>query len=426
MTEAVPLAATALLPVVVVPLAGAASVHTAAAPYANPLIFLFLGGFAVALAVQNTGLHRRIAFLILARVGDRPDAILAGFMAATALLSMWVSNTATALMMVPIALSVVDLIGAEDANEGFAPALVLGVAYAASLGGMATLVGTPPNAVFAGFFEQSFGRTVTFVQWMAVGLPVAAVLTAATWLWLARGAFRLGHVPIAGARARIAEAKAALGPWRAGERRTAVVALVTAALWIASPVIADVVPAWSDSGVAIGAALILFLMPAGDRPGRLLGVGDVARLPWDVLLLIGGGLSLAGAMEATGLAPWLGQRLTGLGGLAPIVTLLAIAAVIVLVSELASNTATAAAFLPVVVALAPGLGTDPVALAVPATLAASCGFMLPVGTPPNAIAYATGRVTVGQMARAGLGVDVLGIVVAATLGAWLARLVLAS
>jgi sodium-dependent dicarboxylate transporter 2/3/5 len=420
--EVVPLAVTGLLPLVVAPLAGIQSIDAAAAPFGNSLLFLFVGGFAVALAVQRCGLHRRLALGILRRVGDRPAGILAGFMAATAMLSMGVSNTATALMMVPMAATVVDLLEAERERDRFAPALLLGVAYAASLGGMATLVGTPPNAVLAAFAAQSLGQPVTFLDWMAVGLPVALVMTVLTWIAL-RMAFRLRDAPVAGAAARIAEAAAALGPWTAAERRVAAIAATTAALWIAGPLIAPRWPGWSDAGVAIGAAIALWLMPDG-RGGRVLAAPDIARLPWDIVLLIGGGLSLAAAMESSGLAAWIGAGLGTLGHWPPWLVVGAIALVTVLFSELASNTATAAAFVPVVAALGTGLGLSPLALAVPVALAASCGFMLPVGTPPNAIAYATGRITIGQMVRAGLAIDLIGVVVVTSLGSALVRAVL--
>lgn len=421
--EVVPLAITALLPLAVAPLVGAATIERAAAPFANPLLFLFLGGFAVALAVQRCGLHRRLALAILGRAGERPSGILTGFMAATALLSMGVSNTATALMMVPIAITVADLLRGDPDKERFAPALLLGVAYAASLGGMATLVGTPPNAVFAAFAAQSLGRPVAFLEWMAVGLPVSVVLTAATWLILVL-AFRLGRAPIAGAAARMAEATGALGPWRPAERRVAAVAFATACLWVGGPVIGGLVPGWSDAGVAVGAAIVLFLARDG-AGGRLLVAADIARLPWDVVLLIGGGLSLAALIESSGLAGWIGVALGELGGLPPLLVVALVVAVTVLFSELASNTATTSAFLPVAAALAAGLAEQPLVLTAAVALAASCGFMLPVGTPPNAIAYGSGRVTISQMARAGFAVDLAGIAVVTLLGTALVAAVLA-
>jgi sodium-dependent dicarboxylate transporter 2/3/5 len=281
-------------------------------------------------------------------------------------------------------------------------------------------VGTPPNAALAAFAEQAFGRPIGFLAWMAVGVPVAVVLTALTWLILRIG---FGGAPIAGAGERLRAAAAALGPWRPAERRVAAIALVTVLLWIGGPLLAGLAPGLGDSVVAVAAAVVLFLIPSGEGSGRLLGAADIARLPWGILLLVGGGLSLASAIEASGLAEWLGQALGGLAGLPPLAAVAVIVLATVLFSELASNTATATALLPVVAAIAAGIGVEPLTLAAPMALAASCGFMLPVATPPNAIAYATGKVSVGQMARAGFAVDAAGIAVVTLLGYTLVGLV---
>jgi len=431
MTEAVPIAATALVPIVLFPVLGVAGVDAATSPYANPLIFLFLGGFLIALAIERWDLHRRIALSIVAAFGTRPRRIVAGFMAATAFLSMWISNTATAMLMLPIAASVIGMIGAgrdrrrdegpdggraadgDDAEAagaprgGFAVALMLAIAYAASIGGMATLIGSPPNALMAGFLRETHGLEVSFVGWMAVGLPVAAVGLAASYLLLARVLFRLDDAEAPGGAAFVREELRALGPMGREETAVAAVFALTAVLWIGRPLVERVLPGVSDTGIALFGALLLFVIPARRRGERLLGWSETKRLPWGVLLLFGGGLSLAAAVESSGLAAWIGARLEGLRGLPALWVVLAVVGTVILLTELTSNTATTATFLPVVAAVAAGLGEDPLLLVLPTTLAASCAFMLPVATPPNAIVYGSGQVTVPQMARAGVWLNAL-------------------
>lgn len=442
MTEAVPIPATALIPLVTFPALGVAEIDGAAAPYANPLIFLFMGGFLLALAMQRWSLHRRVALGIVRRMGTRPPGLVGGVMTATAVISMWVSNTATAVMMLPIGLSLVELArrggaggegGADSSPDGagtgagsgdvgspssddpeeqrrFAGAMLLGVAYAASLGGFATLIGTPPNALFAGFMRETYGVEVGFGRFMLVGVPMMLVTLPLCWLLLVRVVFPLRARELPGGAALIERELRALGPVSRPEWTVMAVFGAAAVLWIASPWLGRWLPdgALSDAGVGIGAALLLFLTPAGGgRRTFVLTWEEGKKIPWDVLLLFGGGLSLADALTKTGLAKWIGTRLEGFGALPTPVLVLVVAAVIVALSEVASNTATAAAFLPVAGSLALGIGENPVLLALPAALAASCGFMLPVATPPNAIAYGTGHVSVRQMARAGWWLDLI-------------------
>jgi sodium-dependent dicarboxylate transporter 2/3/5 len=416
-TEAVPIAATALLPLPLFPLLGVAKIDAAAAPYANPLIFLFMGGFLLALAMQRWELHRRIALGVVRAMGTRPAHLVGGFMAATALISMWVSNTATAVMMLPIGISVTELVlpkGGEgkagEEERGFAAALMLGIAYAASIGGFATLIGTPPNALLAGFVREPYGREIGFGEWMLVGVPLMLLVLPLTWLLLVRGAFRVRAPEIPGGRELIEREIAGLGPMSRPEWTVLAVFGAAAVLWVVHPFLRGWVPegALSDAGIGVGAALLLFVLPAGRaRGGFVLDAGAFARLPWEVLLLFGGGLSLADALTGTGVAKWIGAALGGVGALPLPLVVAVVCAVIVLLSEVASNTAVAAALLPVVGSLALGIGQDPLLLAIPAALAASCGFMLPVATPPNAIAYGTGHVTVPQMARAGAWLDAI-------------------
>ena len=405
MTEALPLGATSLLPLVLSPLLGIASIEDAASPYANPTVFLFLGGFLIALAVERCGLHRRAALTILAAVGSRPANLVAGFMIATAFLSMWISNTAATLMMLPMAMSVATL---EEPVPGgtetrFGTALLLGVAYAASLGGLGTLIGTPPNALLAAYMADRFSVEIGFGEWMLVGVPLVVVSLPIAWLILTKVACPVGETRLAGAGAELDSARAALGPITRAEWLVGGVTFATALSWMFRPLIARAVPAVSDTTIAIAGALLLFAVPVSWRRREFPLAGeDIDRLPWSVLLLFGGGLSLAGAIQSSGLATWIGTALERLGGLPLPLLILGVVASVVFVSELASNTASAATFLPIAGALAVGLGESPLLLVIPAALAASCGFMLPVATPPNAIVYGTGRIPMPRMVRAGL------------------------
>lgn len=430
MTEALPIAATSLLPLVLFPVLGVLPVREAAAPYANPLIFLFLGGFLIALAMERWRLHRRVALLTVRAVGVRPSRMVAGFMLASAVLSMWISNTATAMMMLPIGLSVVHLVRAPLAEEGansegtdpgrnFALCLMLGIAYACSVGGLATLIGTPTNALFAGFLLETYGLEISFVRWLAVGFPIALVGLGVVFVVLVRGVYPIRVRSLPGGRELIADELSKLGRFSGPEKAVAAVFLLTAVSWVARPLIERVLPGISDAGIAVFGALLLFLVPVREdqeREGREQGQGrwtrllDEAafqRLPWRVLLLFGGGLSLASAIQETGLAAWIGARMEALGGWPVWAVVLLVVTVIVLLTELTSNTATAAAFLPVLASMALGLGQNPLLFAVPATLAASCAFMLPVATPPNAIIYGSGEVTLPQMVRAGLWLNLV-------------------
>lgn len=438
MTEAIPLEATALLPLVLFPSLGVTrSIQEAAAPYANESIFLYLGGFLLALAVEKWGLHRRLALLALAAVGTRPPMLVGGFMLATAGISLWVSNTATTLMMLPIGLSVVHLLtdklapGDDPARKtdarNFAVLVLLGIAYAASISGMGTLIGTPPNALFKGFLEDH-GRTIAFGRWMLFAMPLCAVYLLAAWIVMTWWLFPVAIREIPGGRALIRGELASLGRMSRGE-------------WIVLGVFAAAVAAWvsleplyeakwlvkgpngekwlSDAVIAMAAALMLFLIPVDLAEGRFaLDWKTASRVPWGVLLLFGGGLSLAQAMTQTKLDQWIGQQVEGLAQLPlPVIVVIVVTAV-VLFSELASNLATAATLLPVLYAAAEQLRLDPLVLCVPAILAASCGFMLPVATPPNTIVFGTGHITMRQMMRAGLWLDLIGIVLI-PLAVWL-------
>lgn len=420
-TEAVPLAATALLPLIAFPLLGIAPPRALAAAYGDPLIFLFLGGFLVALAIQRAGLHRRLALAVTTAAGTGPGALIGGFMAATAFLSMWLSNTATAVLMLPIARAVILVVEREvpaPAAAGFAKALLLAIAYAASIGGIATLIGTPPNALLASFLARSRGIELGFTAWLAVGLPLAAILLAATWLLLTRVVFRLPSGALAPIAAALARERHAHGPIRPAERRIAVIVAATALAWLARPWLEPVLPGLDDTVIAITAGLALFVLPAGTGPGeRLLDWASARELPWGVLLLFGGGLALAQAIAGSGLADWLGRQLGALHGLPPLLVVLVVTALVVFLTELTSNTATAATFLPLAAALASALGVEAWLLAMPVAVAASCAFMMPVATPPNAIVYASGHLRIADMARAGLLLNLVAIVVISAVAA---------
>lgn len=412
-TEAIPIPATALLPIVLVPALGLGSVGQATSPYANPIIFLFLGGFTLGLAMQRWNLHRRIALMTLKAVGSKPRRQIGGFMLATAFLSMWVSNTTTAIMMLPIGLSVVGMMD-NDNPEGvrrYATALLLAIAYSASIGGIATLIGTPPNALLAAYLSENQGISVGFAQWMLLGVPVTIVMLALAWWWLTRYDFGLGSSGD-GDRA-IREDLDALGPLGRGEKLVATVFLITASAWIFRPLLSDSLMPWlSDTGIAIAAAIAMFIIPVNTRKGEFLLDWETAKgIPWGVLLLFGGGLAMAGVISSSGLAEWIAQSLGVAGTLPTLVMIVLVAGVIIFLTEVTSNTATAAAFLPLLGALAMSQGVSPLLLTVPAAIAASCAFMMPVATPPNAIVFSSGHMQISDMIRAGFALNLMGIVV---------------
>ena len=416
-TEAIPIPATALLPLVLFPLLGVLPVDEAAAPFANPVIYLYLGGFLLALGMQRWGLHRRVALSIVALVGDSPRRIAFGFLLATAFVSMWVSNTATALMMLPIGASVVGLVDAERRGH-LGVAIALCIAYGATVGGVGTIIGTPPNALLAGFLRETYGVEVGFGRWMLVGVPVVAAGLPLVFAVLMR-LYPLSRRPAARGAEAVRDELRAMGRMSGPEVAVACVFGLVATLWVFGPAVRGVAPGLSDTAIAMGGALALFLIPADWRRMEfVLDWRSAEALPWGVLVLFGGGLSLAAAIQATGLAAYVGTLLVGLGGLPTLAVIAAVALVILVLTEVTSNTATAAAFLPVVAALALALGENPLLLAAPAALAASCAFALPVGTPPNAIVFGSGLVTLPQMARAGVWLN-LAFVVLVTVAAYL-------
>jgi sodium-dependent dicarboxylate transporter 2/3/5 len=440
MTEALPLAVTSLVPMIAFPVAGVLSVGDASAPYASPTVFLFLGGFLIALAMQKWNLHKRIALVVMRAIGTKPRQLILGVMVATAFLSMWVSNTATTLMMLPIGISVLALVGATKAKAGaddapggavsemfadkdsknFATCLMLSIAFAATIGGLATLIGSPPNLILAGFVEETYeGVTLGFADWMKIGVPLSAVFLLVAWLLLTRVIYPTKLTDVVGGRAVIDAELAALGRMSRGEWIVAGVFATTALLWVFRDLITQsgVLPFMEnveDATIGLAAAVVLFLLPASSQGGKAVMTMDwrtaQAGVPWGVLLLFGGGLSLARAVQETELSAYIGTRLDGLGVLPTVLLVAAVCLVILTLTELTSNTATAATFLPVLAGVALGIGIDPMLLLVPAAFAATCSFMLPVGTPPNAIVFGSGYVTMGQMVRAGVWLNLVGVV----------------
>lgn len=413
-SEAIPIPATALLPLVLFPALGLGDVRETALPYAHPLIFLFLGGFIIALAMQRWHLHRRIAINLIGALGTRPHRIIAGFLLASALISMWVSNTATALMMLPIALSVTKLLSSDHDGplspgaKAFSTALLLAVAYGATTGGMGTLIGTPPNALLAGFVDKTYGFQIGFGQWMLVGVPVMLVTLPVVYWVLTRVSFRLDAEELPGMRELIASQRASLGPFSRGEASVALVFTLTALAWIFQPLLAQKVPLLSDTMIAMTGALLLFMIPVHPSRGEFVMNWESAKgIPWDVLLLFGGGLSLASSIQKHGVATYLGDLFQALDGLPVLLLVVIVCFGILLLTELTSNTATAATFLPIVGAAALALGQNPLFFLIPTAMAANCSYMMPVGTPPNAIVFGSGQITLPQMARAGFLLNLL-------------------
>jgi solute carrier family 13 (sodium-dependent dicarboxylate transporter), member 2/3/5 len=458
MTEAMPLPITSLLPILLFPVTGVLDISEATAPYANEIIFLFMGGFMLALGMQRWGLHRRIALLIVVLVGTRPTRLVAGFMVATAFLSMWISNTATTVLMLPIAVSIITVVIGQLRREralpedvdtsievpefaaaapSFATGLMLGVAYAASIGSVATLIGTPPNLFMRAFLDNAYGIQIGFGQWMLVGLPLSVVFLTIVWFVLTRILYPPEVEYIPGGQAVIRSILERMGPMSRGERIVLTIFVLTGFAWV----FREPVTSWSwlvarapwvteitDPAIAIAAAVALFAIPVHPLKGEFVMTWDTAKeLPWNVLLLFGGGLSLATAVQVSELDAWIGFQVRDLQFLPVVLLVAATTGLIILLTELTSNTATAATFLPILGGVALGIGVDPLLLVIPATLAASCAFMMPVATPPNAIVFGSGYIAIGQMVRAGVILNIIAIflitLIVFTLAGWIFTIV---
>ena len=414
-TQVLPVPVTSLLPIVLFPLIGISSVREAAAPYANPVIFLLLGGFIIATALQRWQLHRRLALLILRLAGSHPHSIVGGFMSASAFLSMWISNTATTIMMLPIAISLAQVMlrgQSKEITDKFTICLLLGIAYAASIGGLGTLIGTPPNAMMAAFMSEVYGINIGFAKWMTFGIPIMCLLLPLAWLLLTRLIFTFDLPHNKSTVKIVAGELESMGPISTPEKRTAIVFFLIALAWVIRPALQKLpgLAELSDTTIAIAGAISLFLIPSGDKLKRntqLLDWATAMSIPWGVLLLFGGGLSLAAMISSSGLAIWLGSVLSVLTNFHIFILILSIVTLVVFLTELTSNTATTATLLPVLGGIATAAYIEPMLLIAPMALAASCAFMLPVATAPNAIVFGSGKVSIPQMAKAGFCLNLL-------------------
>lgn len=421
-TEAIPIPATSLLPIILFPLSGGLEMGDTASAYGNSTIFLFLGGFVLALAMERWNLHKRIAVSIISVMGTRPDRIVLGFMIATGFLSMWISNTATAMMMVPIGLAITyqvqdalksdPTVDTTQGNFSFGKAIMLGIGYSASIGGMATLIGTPPNVILAGTVRELFDYEISFAGWMVVGVPFSVILLLFTWFYLTKIAFPTKLKELPGGRAIFEEEKRKLGKASYEEKVVFTVFIVTALAWITrSFILTEINPNIDDTVIAITAAIVLFLLPTkSTKASHIMDWSAAVKLPWGVLMLFGGGLAIAAGFTSSGLSEWIGSQLNGLQGVHIIVIILAVAILVNALTEVTSNTATATMMYPIMAALALALDVHPIVLMAAAGLSASCAFMLPVATPPNAVVFGSGYLRILDMAKAGFFLNVVAII----------------
>ena len=446
-TEAIPIPATSLLPLIILPVGAAIlsygervedpafaalSPRSISASYADPIVLLLLGGFIIALGVERWNLHKRIALNIVDRVGTSPKALIFGFMLATALLSMWISNTATSLMMVPIAISAAAALNDKDGK--FTTAILLGVCYSASIGGVATPIGTPTNLIALKWLQEQTGEGIGFWQWMTFGIPTAALLVPAAWWAVTRGLPKLagGEAMAASVHEDLLE----LGPIKTPEQRIAIVFGIIATLWVIRLPAANLLESagfpvfaayggQADTVIALFGAVLVFLVPAGGEERRALMTWEEAvKLPWGVIILFGGGIALGKAMHATGLSDWIGQQMEALNFLPPLLIVVFVVTLVIFLTEVTSNVATMTTLSPIIGSLAVAVGAAPQSLFAPAAVAASCAFMLPVATAPNAVIYATGKVPISQMIQQGFRINLMGIVIISAVGYWIAPLVL--
>lgn len=421
-TEAIPIPVTSLLPLVLFPLSGGMEVKSTASAYGDETIFLFMGGFMIALAMEKWNLHRRIALTIISAIGTNMDRIVLGFMVATGFLSMWISNTATAMMMVPIGLAIIyqvsdalkdnPSIDTSKENFGFGKALMLGIAYAASLGGIATLIGTPPNTLLAGAIDKMYGIELSFAKWMMFGVPLAWSFIFITWFYLVKFAYPSKIKTLPGGRAVIDGEKNKLGKASTEEKLVMAIFVLAALSWITRTfLLSKFIDGLSDGVIAMVFAIILFIIPSVNKKGdHLLDWNTAVKLPWGILLLFGGGLAIAAGFVSSELSVWIGSQLTSLSGVHILVVIIIVTTLVTFLTEITSNTATASMMYPIMASLAVALGFHPYALMIAAGVAASCAFMLPVATPPNAVVFGSGYLRIPDMAKAGFALNIIGII----------------
>ncbi len=410
-TEAVSISVTALLPIILFPVTGALDLTSTTGSYGHQYIFLYIGGFIIAIAMEKWDLHRRIALTIINLVGTNLINVVLGFMLATAFLSMWISNTATSVMMLPIAIAIVkQMENRSDQSHEFGKTLMLAIAYSASIGGMATLVGTPPNLVFIGVVEETFGTEISFLQWLKFGLPISIVLLFICWRYLTNVAFDLKNKGFPGGREEIQKQLQQLGKMKLEEKLVLIVFLMTAIAWITrSFILQKFIPGISDSIIGMTAGVILFLIPSTKKGTRIIEWDEAVRLPWGIIILFGGGMALAQGFKVSGLALWIGNQFTILQGLSLILIVVAIVAAVNFLTEITSNLATTAMLLPILASIAIAIDLHPYFLMVSATVAASCAFMLPVATPPNAVVFGSGYLRIPDMMRTGIWMNIISI-----------------
>jgi sodium-dependent dicarboxylate transporter 2/3/5 len=414
-TESVPIAITALLPIILFPMTGAVDLQTTTASYGHKYIFLYMGGFMLAIAIEKWNLHKRIALNIIKIIGTNISKIILGFMVATAFLSMWISNTATAVMMLPIAMSIVAQLQDNpntEKNENliFGKALMLSIAYSASIGGMATLIGTPPNLVFAGYVEETYGIEITFLQWLKFGVPIAIPLLVIAWLYLTKFAFKFKQKEFPGGKEEINRLLVLIGPMKREEKLVSSIFVLTAFCWITrSFILQEFFPFIDDTIIAMTAGILLFVVPASDFKKRLITWEDAVKLPWGIILLFGGGMALAAGFQITGLASWLGAQMSIFQGLSLLVLVFVVITLVNFFTEFTSNLATTAMLLPILAPIAISLNINPYMLMVACTIAASCAFMMPVATPPNAVVFGSGYLRIPDMIKSGIWMNIISI-----------------
>ena len=416
-SEVVPIAVTSLLPIILFPSLNILNIQQTGANYGHKYIFLFIGGFILANAIQKWNLHKRIALNIILKIGGSTDKIILGFMLATGFLSMWISNTATTVMMLPIALSAINQLKdhpetLENENKVFGKALMLGVAYSASAGGIATLIGTPPNLIFAGFVQENFNIEISFFQWMKIGFPVSIILMLFIWWFLTKYAFKLNKTGFPGGKEEIKKILSKMGKINNEEKKILIVFTLTILSWIfRKNTINLIIPNFDDSMIAISSAIILFILPSKNKKEPIMKWKDALTIPWGILLLFGGGLSIAKGFQATGLDHWIGDQLSFLTFSSSLLVIFLIIAGVNFLTEMTSNMATTAMLLPVMIPIANIMQINPFLLLVGTTLAASCAFMLPVATPPNAVVFGSKLLKISDMVKAGILINIFSIII---------------
>lgn len=414
-TEAVPIYVTSLLPIILFPATDAMDIGKTTASYGDKYIFLYLGGFILAITIEKWGLHKRIALNIIRIIGSDIVTILLGFMTATAFLSMWISNTATTVMMLPIGMAVVSQFkkhnnGTDTDAENMGKALMLGIAYSASIGGIATLIGTPPNLVFAGIVETLYGVKISFLEWLQIGLPISIALLFVCWIYLTRFGFSFQQKEFPGGKKQIQSMLHELGKITYEERVVLVVFIATAVLWISRSFLQNLIPALDDTMIGMAAGVLLFALPAKGGKERLIDWKECSKIPWGILLLFGGGMALAQGFSETGLAKWIASQVSLLDGMALLLLMLILVASINFLTEITSNLATTAMILPILAPMALAFDIHPYSIMVSVTIAASCAFMMPVATPPNAVVFGSGYLRIWDMMRSGIWMNIISII----------------